>query len=224
MKKKEKTLKRLNKVLNVYTFVGVALLVIATVILLIPYVPHIWYRFDDSATDTEAETLTTPTDPNTDNSFSQSIPIEEIEVEKKVKLPRFDQALPEQNVLVIPKIGVNGEIHESTNPIDALEKGMWRVTDYGTPEDFTSIIVAAHRFGYLRWTNDFRITNTFYNLPKTGVGDSVEIIWGQRKYEYEIYKVEDSSEIQDYDADLILYTCRLFNSPVRIFRYAERVN
>ena len=67
----------------------------------------------------------------------------------------------------------------------------------------------------------------FIGHIKTGnlsIGDRIEIIWGQRKYVYEIYRAEDSTGIQDYEADLILYTCRLFNSPTRIFRYANRVN
>jgi hypothetical protein len=65
---------------------------------------------------------------------------------------------------------------------------------------------------------------SFFSLPKTRVGDKIDIIWGQRKYEYEIYKAETKTQISDYDADLILYTCLLYNSPDRIFRYARRIN
>ena len=158
---------------------------------------------------------------NSDISFT---PPEEAPPEEKVQLPSFDPSLSATNTLIIPNIGVNGQIHEGTNASDMLDKGVWRVNSFGTPEDYNAIILAAHRFGYVYWSNDFRTTNSFYNLPKAKLGDKVEIIWGQRKYEYEIYRAEDSTGIQDYDADLILYTCRLFNSPVRIFRYANRVN
>ncbi|KKS80793.1 MAG: hypothetical protein UV56_C0008G0001, partial [Candidatus Woesebacteria bacterium GW2011_GWC1_43_10b] len=61
----------------------------------------------------------------------------------------------------------------------------------------------------------------FYSLPKLKTGDTVEIIWRQRKYLYEVYKEEEGEEITDYSADLILYTCESLSSPVRIFRYAR---
>jgi sortase (surface protein transpeptidase) len=99
------------------------------------------------------------------------------------------------------------------------------VPNFGTPEyNDLPIIIAAHRFGYVYWSNDFREKSTFYNLPKLRVGDRVQIIWGQRSYEYEVYKAEDNTQITDYEADLILYTCRMYNSPTRVFRYLKRVN
>ena len=60
--------------------------------------------------------------------------------------------------------------------------------DFGTPLDRTKpVILAAHRFGYLAWTNLYRRKNSFYNLPKLKEGDLVEITYKQRKYTYEIY-------------------------------------
>ncbi|HLE49636.1 MAG TPA: sortase, partial [Patescibacteria group bacterium] len=134
---------------------------------------------------------------------------------------------------------------------EILKTGVWRVPDFGTPEDDgpsepvergadsqigpselvergadsqigLPIILAAHRFGYVTWTNSFRTLNSFYSLPKLKVGDRVEIVWNQRKYVYEIYKEETGTAITDYTADLILYTCDLWNSPTRIFKYARR--
>jgi sortase (surface protein transpeptidase) len=105
-----------------------------------------------------------------------------------------------------------------------LKKGIWIVPNFGTPESNNlPIIIAAHRFGYIEWTKEFRETSSFYNLPKLKSGDRVQIIWNQRSYEYEVYKSEDSTQITDYNADLILYTCRMYNSPVRVFKYLDRV-
>ena len=84
------------------------------------------------------------------------------------------------------------------------------------------MILAAHRWGYVYWTNSFRTLNSFYNLPKLAVGDKIEIIWNQRKYLYEIYDSGTGDKITDYSANLILYTCELWNSPTRIFKYAKR--
>lgn len=141
---------------------------------------------------------------------------------EEVVLPELDPSLPKENGLIIPKIGVKTEILEGENPEEVIRKGVWRVNNFGSPEDRSRpMILAAHRFGYLAWSNVYRRLNSFYNLPKLRVGDSIEVIWNQRKYEYEIYGESEGDVITDYSADLILYTCKLFNSPVRVFRYAR---
>lgn len=138
--------------------------------------------------------------------------------------PRFDPTLPFDAHLKIPAIGVDTTLVEATytNYEDALRKGVWRVSDFGTPENRnTPTILAAHRYGYLAWSNLFRRQNSFFNLPKLEVGDVVEIDWRQRKYMYEIYAQGQGEEIADYSADLILYTCETLNGPNRIFKYAR---
>lgn len=138
--------------------------------------------------------------------------------------PEFNPALPKTNKLIISSIGVDGEIYEAPhdNYEAALRNGVWHEPSFGTP--FTRskpTILAAHRFGYLAWTNQYRRENSFYNLPKLEMGETVEIIWKQRQYTYEIYDESQGEEITDYNADLILYTCEALNSDVRIFKYAR---
>jgi len=65
---------------------------------------------------------------------------------------------------------------------------------------------------------------SFYNLPSITKRDIIDIIWDQRVFSYEIYNAEESTYISDYNADLILYTCKFYNSPIRIFRYARAIN
>lgn len=212
-------LKRLPKV-NLY--VGIVLWLVATIFLVVPLFPYVWYRIDLTATDNEAETLSAP---NEDDERDESGNTESPQPAAESSLPPFDPTLPTTNMLIIHGTGVNGEIHEGTNAKATLESGIWRVPEFGTPEtDNLPTILAAHRFGYVYWSNDFRSKNTFFNLPTIGEGGTFEIIWNQRKYEYRIYRAEDATQIQDYDADVILYTCRMFSSPVRIFRYAKRIN
>ena len=141
--------------------------------------------------------------------------------------PAFNPNLPEDNRLIISSIKVDTPINEAglDNYEEALKKGVWRVPDFGTPYGRSrATILAAHRYGYLKWSIPYRLKNSFYNLPKTKEGETVEIIWKQRKYVYEIYKAEEGEQITDHSADLILYTCESLNSPIRIFRYANRVN
>jgi sortase (surface protein transpeptidase) len=79
----------------------------------------------------------------------------------------------------------------------------------------------AHRFGYLKWTNSYRRKNSFFNLPKLKNEDTIQILWRQRKYTYAVYAESEGTEINDYTADLVLYTCKDLSSDVRFFVYAK---
>ena len=141
-------------------------------------------------------------------------------------LPPIDPRLPLTNHLVIPSIGVSTDIEEATynNYEAALRKGVWRVSDFGAPgETGVPVILAAHRFGYLAWSNLYRRQNSFYNLPELKVGDRIEIDYQQRKYTYEVYAEGEGPEIMDYSADLVLYTCEYLTGETRVFRYAHLV-
>jgi sortase (surface protein transpeptidase) len=139
-------------------------------------------------------------------------------------LPTLDRSLPKGNWIIIPSIGVKTEINEAPDEDyeEALKKGVWRAPEFGTPEQREyPLIVAAHRFGYLAWTNSYRHYNSFYNLPNAKEGDTVEVIWNQRKYVYAIYGSSEGEYVADYSADLVLYTCEDLTSSIRIFRYAK---
>lgn len=141
-------------------------------------------------------------------------------------LPPLDPTLPKTNRLNILSIGVDTNIEEATydNYETALKKGVWRVSNFGEPDIVGApIILAAHRYGYLAWTNSYRHYNSFYNLPKVKEGDVVSIVWEQREYRYGVYKTERGEEITDYSADLILYTCESLSGSERIFVYAKLI-
>ncbi|MCK9415092.1 MAG: sortase [Candidatus Dojkabacteria bacterium] len=212
--KKKQFIKNLS---NVYIILGFFFLLIAFIVIAIPISPYILYRINPDLTQTEIESISM--------EISQS-PIIPTQVnEKEDYLPVFDPSLPEDPFIKMPSIGVYSPIGDSTVPEESLKNGTWIASDYGTPEDNSfPIILAAHRFGYVYWDRETRNRVSFFNLPNTSVGDTVELTWNQRRYEYVIYDADESSYIKDYEADLILYTCKYFNSPQRIFRYATRVN
>jgi len=178
------------------------------------YLPSLWYSLTQPAAQAVSQFLVRDvTEP--DMSFN---------ILDKTYQPRFDPKITRENRLIIPAIGVDAAIQEATadNFEDALRKGPWRVSDFGTPADRSApTILAAHRYGYLVWTNSFRKKNSFFNLPRLKVGDTVEVYWKQRRYIYEVYKEDGGDKINDYSADLILYTCEALNSQVRIFAYAR---
>ncbi len=144
---------------------------------------------------------------------------------RRVKLPPYDESLFDGRWLIIPKIGVDTPIREASydNYEEVLRKGVWRVPDFGTPmEGGKPVILAAHRFGYLEWSNKYRRQNSFFNLPKLEAEDEIEIVWDKRKFKYKVVKVEEGEKISDYGVDLILYTCKFLVGPMRYFVYAER--
>jgi len=140
-------------------------------------------------------------------------------------LPEINENLPQDNWLEIPFIGVRSLIHETQNPEDALDQGVWLDPAFGVPGEGKTVILAAHRYGWKWWWKDeYWRYNSFYNLPETEVGDVVEITYGQRKFVYEIYLATEGEEITDFNADLILYTCKYLDSPIRYFRYARLID
>src|SRR3990167_2654329 len=210
-----------------YIYLGISLWILTVIFTVTPIWPYVFYRLSPGTSDVLAATIG-----NTANVMEVSPgTVAGIPDSSQVKppptpesLPPFDPSLPEDNGIIIDKIGVRGQIHEGDDWAAILKTGVWRVPDFGTPEDTKQpMILAAHRWGYVTWTNSFRTLNSFYNLPKLAVGDKIEIIWNQRKYLYEIYYSETGDKITDYSANLILYTCELWNSPVRIFKYAKRI-
>lgn len=200
------------KLKKAFLYLSLSSWIAATLLLFIPIFPHILYRLSPNTPTVLAQNLgeTTSTPSNLDLHPSKP-------------LPPFDETLPKENRLIIKSLGIDGIIHEGGFE-EALIKGVWRESKFGTPNSQLPTILASHRWGYLNWTNTFRRHNSFYNLPKLDTNDQIEIIWEQRKYIYNVYKSETGETITDYSADLILYTCQLWDSPIRIFRYANRTN
>ena len=204
-----------------FVTLGIAFWITATLLAFLPSWPHLFYRLFPSTSGTLASTIgSTVTPVIARNEVTWQPPIAEI----KSTLPDIDPSLPKENGLIIDKIGVKGLIHEGSDWENILKEGVWRVPNFGTPEENAlPIILASHRWGYLEWSAAFRKLNSFYSLPNLTVGDTIKVIWNQRPYEYKVYSTSTGTEISEYNANLILYTCQLWNSPVRIFVYANRV-
>lgn len=141
-------------------------------------------------------------------------------------LPPKDETLPEGDWIIIPRIGVRTQLQPTADPNEALETGVWMTPEYGRPgATDMPVIAAAHRFGWQWWwKDDYWKYHSFYLLPDLQPGDTVELISDKRKYYYEIYAGEEGDQITDYMADLILYTCKFLNSPVRHIRYARLID
>ncbi len=201
-----------------WVLTGVFLLSVAVAVIM--FVPQVYYRvFPADTTPVQATETGTPRGGSFDSGA-------QVETQEKIVLPPQDTSLPEGTWVVIPRIGVRTQIDSSLTADEALAKGVWMAPEYGSAGDKTKpVILAAHRYGWKWWwKSDYWKYNSFYLLPDLQPGDMVELIHDQRKYYYEIYAGEEGEEISDYSADMILYTCKLLNSPIRHFRYARLVD
>ena len=225
-----------------FVSLGILFWFFAIVFALLPSWPHLYYRLFPQTSGTLASTIASTPAPRSSlersgviaknetsslrDSYSNQSNPESLDRHASLAMtqPDIDPSLPKENGIIIDKIGVQGLLHEGTDWESILKLGVWRIPDFGSPEDnSTPIILAAHRWGYLSWSNAFRKLNSFFNLPKLKSGDEIRLIWNQRQYTYQVYSASEGAQITDYSANLILYTCQLWNSPIRIFVYAKRV-
>ena len=211
------------KIGNIYTAIGITLCVIAGSLLAYPQLPYVLNKIGINTPEKEQNVL--------NSDLYEKEPGQTIEpVDTGPELPEKDISLTEKNTILIPKIGVQSEIQTGENSKEALRNGPWIVPDYANPESrylgetTKSIIIASHRFGYSSWSDDTRTKISFFNLIDTKVGNQIIIIWNQREYIYEIVEADENTYIKTYDTDLILYTCKWYNSTTRIFRYANLIS
>jgi sortase A len=116
------------------------------------------------------------------------------------------ESIPEHNTLVIPQIGVDAQVYESTNE-DVLDMGIWRRPQSSTPPQGGNTVLAAHRYQRINGSN------TFYLLDELQVGDRFSVYWEQKEYQYEVFEVfvidpsQTYIENQTQDDIITLYTC-----------------
>lgn len=212
-----KKIKKLQKKQRLILKLSKIFLLLGGLFFVLSFAPSVWYSLGAKVDDFSMALLKTIKDKGKDIKITPTVQLQQWQ-------PVFDSRLSRETTLKISSIGVDTKINEATYASfeEALKLGVWRVPDFGTPSERSKpVIIAAHRFGYVSWTNLYRRKNSFYNLPKLKKGDLVEIAYKQRKYVYEVYGEYRGEEINDYSANLVLYTCETLNSSVRIFKYAR---
>lgn len=124
----------------------------------------------------------------------------------------------------IPSIGVDTKLYTGEDPY-TLEKGAWILPYHGLPSVVPSespIVIAAHRWGANGTSYDYRAKNLFFNLPSLKEGDVVELVWGGDIFRYRINYKEENTYVSRLE-DLILVTCKYYDSLERVFVYAEKI-
>jgi LPXTG-site transpeptidase (sortase) family protein len=131
--------------------------------------------------------------------------------------------IPENNMLNISKIGVDGNIYEGQD-MQVMNKGIWRRPNSSTPDNGGNTVLVAHRYLYLSGPN------TFYHLNKLRFGEEFEIYWEGKLYRYQIISIEEVEpnrlDIEDNTVEPIvtLYTCTGLNASKRLVVQAKLIN
>lgn len=120
--------------------------------------------------------------------------------------PKKPEIIPDKNMLVIPGLKMEQEIHESRDQ-SALRKGAWRYPHASTPDKGMNTVLVGHRFTYGG-------PAVFYHLDKLKIGDQVVVYWQKQKYEYRVENIKEvpptAVKIQRKDTGkdmLTIYTC-----------------
>ncbi len=116
-----------------------------------------------------------------------------------------------ENKLVIPAVGVDMIIGTDKQ---SLDNGGWvqRLSSDSLPN-----LIAIHRFGWSNLSAEQKMKQTLYHVYKLREGDVVFVIWSGKKYEFTVKNIIESTDNPANDEDLVIYTCKFFNSSQRVF-------
>ncbi|MBI2356562.1 sortase [Candidatus Dojkabacteria bacterium] len=217
--------KLFKKIGSLYITIGLFLIVGAIGLIAYPQAPFIMSFLSINSPEIEVSSLTVE---------AADFEITPTNTEPPPRGPQLPPVLPQvqtkQKTLEIPSIGIISPIDSNTNAEVSLKQGTWIVPSFSKPDEkFLNpskppVILAAHRFGYSDWSIEKRGRISFYNLPSLEKGDKVNILWEGRKYTYKVTDGDENKFIKKGNFDLVLYTCKLYNSPLRIFRYAKLIS
>jgi sortase (surface protein transpeptidase) len=121
------------------------------------------------------------------------------------------------NRLIIPAIGVDMQIGSEKRFLDF---GGWVQSSNQVNEPN---LIAIHRYGWDNLSPEQKIKQTLYHVQKLKGGDKIYLIWNGKRYQYEVTNLIDDTNNPPITDDLILYTCKFFNSSHRIFVQTKRV-
>lgn len=121
------------------------------------------------------------------------------------------------NRLIIPAIGVDMQIGSERRFLDF---GGWVQS---SNQENEPNLIAIHRFGWDNLSPEQKIKQTLYHVQKLKGGDKIYLIWNGKRYQYEVTNLTDDTNNPPITDDLVLYTCKFFNSNHRIFVQTKRV-
>lgn len=123
--------------------------------------------------------------------------------------------LAAEDHLIIPSIGVNGEVIISKDQ-SALDRGFWHIPGSALPGTPGNIVISSHR-----WLHVPPHPVTFYRIDEVKIGDPIYYNYAGKRYTYKVteMKIVEPTEVsilsQEEDK-LTLFTCHpLFSTAQR---------
>lgn len=124
----------------------------------------------------------------------------------------------QQDMLIIPKIGVYAPINPGGKP--TLQNGaIWhRQPQNGNPVDGGNFVLAGHRFNFAPTPGHIKQNSVLYDLDKLSAGDTISVDYKQHRY---TYVVTDTAQVKPGDTyienrtqapQLTIYSCTLKGS------------
>ena len=109
--------------------------------------------------------------------------------------------------ITINSIEVEGKVYEGTDSI-TMDRGFWHFPISRLPGQKGNMVIIGHRYAKLPPNRD-----TFFNLDKVKIGDSIEVLQNNNQFTYivtdtKVVEKNDVSILQDYsDYRITLITC-----------------
>ena len=144
--------------------------------------------------------------------------------------PVYDLSLPEGRWVMSEKIGLKAPIYTNTDSANTkevdeiLDKGVYIYPQYSDIGwSGREVILAGHHYNMN--VSQTKSEQSFQNLDKLEVGDKIQIVDDYKIWTYEIYKVEESTQITEQNPDLMMYTCIYWwDAKLRLFVYGKIVD
>ena len=144
--------------------------------------------------------------------------------------PVYDLSLPEGRWVMNEKIGLKAPIYTNTDSANTkevdeiLDKGVYIYPQYSDIGwSGREVVLAGHHYNMN--VSQTKSEQSFQNLDKLEVGDKIQIVDDYKIWTYEIYKVEESTEITEQNPDLMMYTCIYWwDAKLRLFVYGKIVD
>lgn len=152
------------------------------------------------------------------NIFAPEIAYEPNEIKKEIE-EKYEEEIPEQNMMVIPKTGVEMKIGE---PEHYLDFGGW-VQEINNKDN--PLVISAHRFGWSTFSLDQKRKQTLYHVDKLQEGDEIIVFWNNQRLTYQVKQIITATNNPSIkETELLIYTCKFWNSAERVFVLAEKVD
>ena len=215
-----------------WDFVLNFLMTVSILVTLVYYVPGVMGRW--WPTNAHLGTTTDNVSAMADNAYLSaglvSIPQSSTEAVLAHKVqPAYDLEIDDGRWIVSDSAGIKAPIYTNDDVADdrevnkILDQGIYMYPEYNNIGwQGKRLVLAGHHYNMA--IGEQKAQQSFQNLNKLQVGDTVQVVDDYKIWTYEIYKIEEATAVSEENADLTMYTCIFWwDSKLRLFVYGRIV-